>query len=216
MSGSKLILKTPHLGLFVARRNSGKSHLMAHLLHTLARGKKFSWVLVISPTAFTGAWAEIVGRDHVYQEFDSDHLDTIMEEQAELREQGVDNPGLIILDDCLGAANFNSDTFTKLAASGRHYGITLWISFQSYFKAPTVVRANSDYLFILGTQNERVVKALYDEFGGLGFESQAALRAYTASATANYGALCVDNLDQKAPTKIIRAPAKLPQFRITQ
>ena len=139
-----------------------------------------------------------------------------MEEQAELREQGVDNPGLIVLDDCLGAANFNSDTFTKLAASGRHYGITLWISFQSYFKAPTVVRANSDYLFILGTQNERVIKALYDEFGGLGFESHAALRTYTATATANYGAMCVDNLDQKAPTKIVRAPAKLPQFRITQ
>ena len=216
MSAKKLTIKCPHLALFVARRNSGKSHLMAHLLHTLARGKKFNWVLVISPTAFTGAWAEIVGRDHVHSEFDAEMLEEIMEQQAELRDNNTDNPGLVILDDCLGAANFHSDTFTKLAASGRHYGITLWISFQSYFKSPTVVRTNTDYLFILGTQNERVVKALYDEFGGLGFESQAALRAYTASATANYGALCVDNLDQKAPTKIIRAPAKLPQFRIKQ
>ena len=75
---------------------------------------------------------------------------------------------------------------------------------------------NADYLFVQGCQKERVNKALYDEFGGLSFDSQAALRAYTASATVNYGALCVDNLDQKAPTKIIRAPAKLPQFRITQ
>jgi hypothetical protein len=211
-----LAIKTPHLALFVARRNSGKSHLMAHLLYTLAKGQRFRWVLVISPTAFTGAWADIVGKDYVHPEFDSDLLDELMEEQGALREEGVDNPGLVILDDCLGAANFQSDTFTRLAASGRHYGITLWISFQSYYKAPTVVRANSDYLFVMGVQNERVIKGLYDEFGGLGFETQAALRAYTATATRDYGALCVDNLDQKDPVKVVRAPAKLPQFRIKQ
>jgi len=212
----KLVLTTPHLALFVARRNSGKSHLAKFLL---ARAQRFKWVLVICNTSFTGDWGAIIGEENVLPVFDGEQLENLMERQAQLREDGVDNPGLIIMDDLIGAAHFESDVFTRLACAGRHYKITCWIACQHLFKLPPVLSSNSDYLFILGVQNERVLKDLWDTFGGLGFDDVKALRAYALKATENHGAMCVDNTAAGAkgsPVRTVRAPAKLPQFRITQ
>ena len=123
------------------------------------------------------------------------------------------------MDDLIGAAYFASDVFTRLACSGRHYKITCWIACHHLFKLPPVLRSNSDYLFILGVQNERVLKDLWDTFGGLGFNDVKALRAYALKATENFGSLCIDNTSagsKRSPVRTVRAPAKLPQFRITQ
>ena len=212
----KLTLKTPHLGLFVARRNSGKTTLMRHLLYTLARGQKFRWVTVISPTAFNGEWTSIVGDQSVLPTFDEDYIADLMEEQAGLRDSGTDNPGLLILDDCLGAANFQSEVFTRLASAGRHYQISLWISTQHFFKLPPVLRTNADYMFVLGVQNERVARALWEEFGGLSFDTWKALQAFAATATRDFGALCVNNTDARSPVSVVRAPSKQPAFKIRQ
>ena len=210
------VMACPHLALFVARRNSGKSFLMRHLLHVLARGKKFRWVLVISPTSFNGEWSAVVGEDNVLSVFDDDQITRLMDRQAELREDDVDNPGLLILDDCLGAANFGSDLFTRIASAGRHYRVSLWVAAQHYTKMPPVIRTNSDYLFILGTQNDKVVKALWDEFGGLGFTDWKAFRSHAAQAVADFGALVVDTHDSKQPVRRVRAPSKPVEFQLRQ
>ena len=206
---TKLTITTPNLSLFVARRSSGKTHLQKHLLYVLAKGGRFKWVLVIT----------IVGAENVLPIFNAEQVETLMQRQADLREDGIDNPGLLILDDCLGSANFQSDLFTKIASAGRHYRITVWASFQHYHKCPTVIRTNADYLYIMGVQNERVIKALYEEYGGLSFNDVKALKEYALKATQNFGAMCVDNTAAGAkgsPCRTVRAPAKLPQFRITQ
>ena len=216
---AKLVLTTPHLGLFIARRSSGKTHLQKHLAYVLAKGGRFKWILVITPTAFNGEWSAIVGEDAVLPVFDPEQVETLMQRQAELREDGHDNPGLLILDDCLGSANFQSDLFTKIASAGRHYRITVWASFQHYHKCPTVIRTNADYLYIMGVQNEKVLKSLWDEYGGLGFNDVKALRAYALKATENFGAMCIDNTSagsKGSPVRTVRAPAKLPLFKISQ
>ena len=189
---------------------------MRHLLHVLARGKKFKWVLVVSPTKFTLEWSSIVGDDNVLDVFDPDQIALLFDRQAALREDNVDNPGLLILEDTLGAANFASDLFTRIASAGRHYRVSVWVSAQHLFKICPVIRGNADYLFVLGTQNDRVVKALWDEMGGLGFDSWRELRAYVARAVENYGALSIDTHDQKTPVKTTRAPSKPAQFKISQ
>ena len=215
---AKLVLTTPHLALFVARRSSGKTHLQKHLLYVLAKGGRFKWVLVITPTAFNGEWSAIVGEANVLPVFDPEQVDTLMQRQAELREDGIENDGLLILDDCLGSANFQSDLFTRIASAGRHYRITVWASFQHYHKCPTCIRTNDDLVFVMGVQNERVLKSLYEEYGGLGFDDVKTLRAYALRATQSFGALCVDNMAagaKESPVRTVRAPAKLPAFKIS-
>ena len=216
MSAAKLVLQCPHLCLFVARRNSGKSYLMCHLLHVLAKGKKFKWILVVSPTKFNGFWSEIVGDDNVLDTFDPEQIATLFDRQAALREDNVSNEGLLILDDALGACNLQSDLFTRMASAGRHYRVSIWLAAQHYFKVPCIVRGNCDFAFVLGSQNDRVVKALFDEMGGLGFDTWRELRAYTARAVESYGCLAIDTHDQKAPVKTTRAPSKPAQFRLSQ
>jgi len=213
---AKLVLQCPHLCLFIARRNSGKSYLMRHLLHVLAKGHKFKWVLVVTPTKFNQEWSSVVGDDNVLDTFDPKQIATLFDRQAALREDNVLNEGLLILDDCLGACNLQSDLFTRMASAGRHYRVSIWLAAQHLFKIPCVIRGNCDYAFVLGTQNDRVVKALWDEMGGLNFASWRELRAYTARAVESYGALTIDTHDQKSPVKPTRAPSKAAQFRITQ
>ena len=216
MSAAKLTLKCPHLALFVSRRNSGKSYLMRHLLHVLAKGHKFKWVLVVTPTKFNLEWSSIVGDDAVLDTFDEDQIATLFDRQAALREDNVSNEGLLILDDALGACNLQSELFTRMASAGRHYRVSIWLAAQHFWKVPPCIRGNADYLFVLGSQNDRVVKALWDEMGGLGFDSWRELRAYTARAVENFGCLAIDTHDQKTPVKVTRAPSKPAQFKILQ
>ena len=212
---SSLKIECPHLALFMARRNSGKTTLMKHLLGVLARGKKFRWVTVISATAFTREWAAVVGEKHVLPEFDPEWLDALLKRQAALKADGVDNQGLLILDDCLGSANFGSEIFTRIASAGRHYGVTVWASFQHHFKAPTVLRTNADLVFCLNVNNDRVSKALYEEYAPPGFKDWQALKAYATKASKDYGALCIDN-SRGGKALVIRAPKTKSSFRISQ
>jgi hypothetical protein len=182
----------------------------------LARGKRFRWVIVISPTSFTQEWSSIVGPDNVLSVFDPEQVGHLMDRQGELREDGVNNPGLLILDDCLGAANFQSDLFTRIASAGRHYRVSVWVACQHYSKMPPVVRTNSDYLFILGVQNDKVVKALWDEFGGLGFDDWKAFRSHAAAAVKDFGSLVLDTHDAKHPVRCVRAPSKPAEFQLRQ
>ena len=161
------VIKTPNLSLFLGRRNTGKSTLMIHLLRTLAKAQKFAWVRVYSPTAFTGVWAAIVGEENVQGVFDTEELEEILESQARIRSRGGKNAneGLVILDDCLGTCSFQNDLWTRIA-SGRHYGLTFWISAQHCFKLPPVIRSNADYTYLLGVHGDRVVKSLFEDGGG--------------------------------------------------
>ena len=212
---SQHVIKTPNLSLFLGRRNTGKSTLMIHLLRTLCKAQKFAWVRVYSPTAFTGVWGNIVGEDNVEAVFDNDELESILESQAGIRSRGGKNEGLILLDDCLGAVSFQDSLWTRIACAGRHYGLTVWISAQHLFRIPATVRGNSDYVYVLGIQPERVVKALWEEGGGLGLDLPA-FRERIAVAVKDFGALVVDSHDQRTPLRTIRAPSRATPFRIQQ
>jgi hypothetical protein len=115
----------------------------------------------------------------------------------------------------LGSANFGSDIFTRIAAAGRHYGVTVWASFQHFFKAPTVLRTNADMLFCLNVNNDRVSKALFEEYGPPGFKDWQALKAYAAKASKDYGALCIDN-SRGGKVVVVRAPKSARGFRVSQ
>ena len=215
MSAAKHTIKTPNLSLFLGRRNTGKSTLMIHLLRTLCRAQKFAWVRVYSPTAFTGVWGAIVGHEHVFDTFDTEELEAILEAQASIKSRGGDCQGCIILDDALGSVSFQDSLWTRIACAGRHYGLTVWISAQHLFKLPPVIRSNADYTYVLGVQPERVVKSLWEEGGGLGLDLPA-FRERVAAAVREFGALVIDSHDQKTPLKNIRAPSRPTPFRLQQ
>ena len=213
---SQHVLRPNTLSIFAARRCSGKTTLMLHLLKTLCKSKSVNWVLVISPTAFCeGVWSEVVGAEHVREEFDENELESILAQQAAIRSRGGSNPGLLILDDCLGSVPWNSPIWTRIATAGRHFEISVWTTSQYYYKLPCVLRSNADALYIMGSHPDRVVKSIYDENGGLdGCPTWQAFRELVKSGTVNYGCLVLEAKTQALRT--IRAPSRPTPFKIEQ
>ena len=211
MSG--LELRCPHLATFIARRNSGKSHLQKYLLHCLAGAGKFSWVLVISPTKFNGEWCSIVGEDNVREAWDEAEIERILEHQKACKMKGKPNPGLLILDDCLGSVHFQSPICLRLASTGRHFDVSVWISFQHWGKAPAFIRSNVDTMYIINPQNDRVIRSLHDEFSPEGYPDWRDWKRFVLEACRDFGVVAVGS--DRIP-HVIRAPAELPQYQLAQ
>jgi hypothetical protein len=91
-----IVLKTPTLSLFCAKRNSGKSHLAAYLLYMMAKSNTFDYVLVVSPTDFTGFWARKIGSENVLQEFSEMWLLALLEHQKQQVERKKTNAAVFL------------------------------------------------------------------------------------------------------------------------
>ena len=210
-----IILKTPTLSLFCAKRNSGKSHLAAYLLYMMAKSNTFDYVLVISPTDFTGFWAGKVGPENVQQDFTELWLLALLEHQKQQVEKKKSKCRcLLILDDCLAAANFQSNIFTRLATAGRHYNLTVWAMFQHMHKIPTVMRSNADYVFYLNNLSDKVCKAIFEEYQTEKFSNWRDLQIWSKSAVEDHGVILIDNTGPDALINRIRAPSVLPSYRL--
>ena len=183
-----------------------------HLTKLLAKANKFEWIRCVTPTAFNGEWSSCLGADAVHETLDTGWLQDLLDRQAAGVEQGVRNRGLLILDDALGSVSFKSPIWTRIAASSRHYQVTVWVSTQHLFKLPPVVRYNADYVFVLGPQPKKTVLALWEEFQprGVGDEKQM---AKLAKMTADYGCCLIDVA--RLGMHRIKAPARV-EFRIRQ
>jgi energy-coupling factor transporter ATP-binding protein EcfA2 len=214
---SKLVIKPGSISLFVARRGSGKTYLLKYLLGVLARSRAVCWIEVISPTSFNGEWSTVVGEKHVQAVYSEQWVEQLLAGQARLLENGTPNPGLLILDDCLGSVNLSRPVFTRLAAAGRHYGLTLFITSQHLWGLPPVLRQNADQVFVLGHPNTRTVSGLMEELAPRNIDTARQLAAVIKRATANYGALCI-SLAEGGRMVTVRAPAlaQARQFRISQ
>ena len=210
-------MNTGTLSLFIAMSNSGKTFLQRHLLKQMTDCKRFKWVYVISPTKFNHEWTDIVGDKNVADEFDEAAIMRLLKHLAKIAEKGKQNPGLLILDDCMGSVQFHNKIFAKLASTGRHYaGLTVWASFQYYFKVPTVMRENAAYLFMLNQVNMKVAKALLEEKANLVYENARELKDEFKRRTDNYGVVVIQSHDRERPSLTIRAPHPEKKYKILQ
>ena len=208
-----LEISTPHLAAFIARRNSGKNHLQKHMLHLLSRAGKFAWVKVVTPTKFNCEWSDIVGEDNVSEQWDESEIMRMLEHQKTCREKGKPNPGLLILDDCLGTVQFQSPLLVRLASTGRHYDLSLWMSFQHWGKTPAFIRSNVDLMVVMNPQSEKIIRSLYDEFCPEGFATWRDWKAYVLGATKDYGAVVIG--PDRTP-HMVRAPGELAAFKLAK
>jgi len=70
---------------------------------------------------------------------------------------------LLVWDDFQGMFNMNtSKAMTVLAASGRNFGISMWVSSQDRVGIATMIRRNAEYWF-LGNNTVKVINDLADE-----------------------------------------------------
>jgi hypothetical protein len=207
------VIKNPCLLTCYAKRNSGKSHLLKHLLKDCMKRKQFQWIIVFSATKFNGEWSDIVGEKCVYDDFNPDMVNALLANQAKLVKKKKAKPGLLLFDDMIGTANFKSDIISKIAIASRHFLISVWITAQFPTKMPPLIRQNSDYSLVLNSVNERIARLIYEEFPTTFFKSWKEVEAYFNENTKNYGCILIDN-KQECHYSVIRAPNTVAKFKI--
>jgi hypothetical protein len=157
-----------------------------------------------------------VGPNNVSDKFNAEWIQSLLQKQGELINKGKAAPGLLILDDMVGTANWNCDVMTKIAISARHYNISCWISTQWYFKLSTTLRGNCNYMFILNNVSDKLAKALHEELPCAKFDKSKDLQKYANSVTVDYGVLMYDNTAGNPQVFAIKAPAKIPKFKLLE
>lgn len=161
----KVQFATPGMFLCVARKFSGKTHLIKYILYNLIQEQRFDYGLVISPTAATGAW-NIVPPEYIHEKWSDDLIQRLINKQRQFTREGKNVNCFLVLDDVLGSVNLKSDLFTQLATYGRQFNITIFLIVQKFTHAvPVVVRENSEYVLLLRQPNAAVLKNMYEEFG---------------------------------------------------
>ena len=196
-----------------ARKNSGKTHMIKALIHLAFKKKYFKWVIIISPTAFNGEYAKLIGEKNVFSHFDPESIDAMLNYQESLIKKNRGTQGLIIMDDCLGSLDFNHRVFSKLFSTNRHFKVGVWCTTQKFKALPTIIRGNADKVILLNSVSDTLAKSLHEEYSSDKFESWRHLQNFCHSCTQDFGGVCID-IGQTGSYTHVRAPSVLPKFNV--
>jgi hypothetical protein len=165
------IPRHPSSVLFNGRSGSGKSVLIHNLLAKPQFYKDYFDLIYL----FSGA------PDDLFDDLDipenrtftddstwENKLSTILSKQKDtVKKRGIDKAPkvLILYEDIQNHQKFmrRSKWFLKTFIANRHYGVSTWITSQSFTKTPRACRINCNNLFIFrGTQGE--IRLIIDEY----------------------------------------------------
>ena len=200
--------------LMVAKRRSGKSQLVKDLMYY--KRKLTAGVAMSGTESGNGFYGTFVPQLFVYNEFDQNALQRLVDRQRRLSKEGKAGGVFIILDDlAFDRRTMNSKIMRELLFNGRHYKVTLILCMQYVLDLSPGLRANIDYVFALkeNVYREKLFKNFFPMVGNL-----PTFNAIMDAVTEDYGALVLDNTanSSKLEDCIFWYKAKLdrPAFRI--
>lgn len=209
-------LKLPCNILLCGKTNSGKTHLLKCLIGLHA--DFFNYGVIISSTSFNGEY-DFVPDEFVFEDFDPVIVENIMAKQREFVMEVKEGKRrkvpecFIVIDDQLGILELHQkkNMFDVLFSKSRHLHITIFLSIQSCSYLSTTIRANSTYVFITKLKSSSV-RMMYDV--SIGFDTEQEFKNYLKRNCKEYRVIMFDDTDDENFTKIIRAPAEIPEFQL--
>jgi ABC-type dipeptide/oligopeptide/nickel transport system ATPase subunit len=153
----------------IAPTGSGKSNLMAFLLHSVYR-HVFSKIYICSSNVHENRL-----NDHAYDflKFDETRLfDTINNEICEYIKMDIEtdedkNDGakyLLIIDDLTHEINSNSQrSLFALFTKGRHINLSIWVISHKYVFLKRIIRNNLTHMIIFHTSSESEIETIYKD-----------------------------------------------------
>lgn len=208
--------KTPSFSLLAASPRSGKSYLIEFMLKKLWSEGRFSYGFVFSTTAKMNGDYNYLPQKFIYEAYDDDILLRIMAHQ---KSKGGPRapPAFLILDDCMGDANFKSKVFTKFTGGYRHYNLTVFIAVQYINQIPQTIKNCTTYAFFFKQKSLQSITALWKAFVSTFYDKVKKWQEDLEKYTRNYWVLILDMDAEGAKEQCflrIRAPANLPQIQI--
>ncbi len=195
--------------VFIARRRSGKSVLMADLLYYLSEDKIPRCVIFSATEGQNAFYSKYVPDSFIYNSFEENIFNRIIEDQKLLVERQklgdisskIDTRMVIVLDDCgFDKKIMKMENLKFLFQNGRHINVTIMMSIQYIYDLPCELRANVDFVFCLKDTSPKNVIKLYECYMGV-FGNIHTFRKALDQSTQNFECLIYDNTKQ---TTVIR------------
>ncbi len=190
---------------------AGKSHLIKYLVKKMTTGpNRINSALVFTQTKFSDMnQLDWIDESHVFGEYDEEVI-------AAYLNYHVEHPnkiGLLVFDDVCGMDTFSSPLFKSLVTNHRHYHVNIIMSLQYMKSIPLLIRTVTNFYITFYSSNRRLIDALYDEYGG-----ELTKPEFTSLITRlqRYQFLWIDahESDVYQKYRILRAPAKIPAFKL--
>ena len=178
----------------LAKRNSGKSVLLKHLVES--ERHKFSKIYVICPTEkINKFYSDIVDDECIFDSYDEKWVNKLIDKMTEINSNKPAKERknvLLILDDLVSDHNFHqSPSFKKIIIRGRHINIGIILTFQYLNLIPPTARSNMDTLFV-GQMNKQSIDLLVSEFISGDISKEEFIKMYNR-CTRDYNFLVINN-----------------------
>lgn len=187
--------------VFLGSRNKGKSTLVAEVLYSIS---DIPFAMCMSGTEEgNGFYSDIIHPLFVYNKFEPEALIELVNHQKKkaktLKDQGKilkkcpEHHVCVILDDlAYDKSMMKQDAIREIFFNGRHYGITLLMTFQFMMELKPDMRANIDYIFVCKENKKDNIERLYRFFFGM-FDKVADFKKTLEACTNDYGCIVAYN-----------------------
>ena len=177
--------EVPGLFLIIAPPGSGKSTLVKFDLFNGALLKTYDYAIVFTCTPYDYSF---IPRKFIFTMFNESNIARILKYQKE----NIHLRLLLIFDDMIGEAQFNTRLMNILVTQYRHYNVGLIITTQYVNKIPPTIRESCSKAFILKLQTENAYKVCFESFGCM-FGKISTFKNYVEHNTRDHNFIVVNN-----------------------
>jgi len=186
----------------VAKRNSGKSFAVRHILKHLSVNQGIPGGIIIAPTDEEQQfYSDFVPDLYIHYKFENSILGNLFHRQKIVQEKRrkyakkgkrVDARVFLVMDDCLDSkgAWSKDELIKKIFFNGRHHHITFILTMQFPLGIQPELRSNIDYVFLLANNIQSDQKRLYDHYAGV-FPNFNMFKTVFAELTKDYGCMVI-------------------------
>ena len=209
-------IKTPSLILMSACPGSGKSHMIKHLIHILAKANRFKYGKVFTGTSFTSFFKKFLPAKAV-SAYNANSLRAFLKMQKTKKEtSGNSPPAFLIFDDVLGCVKFNDKLILHVLTTYRHYNLVVILASQYLYAIPPFIREASTYVFVWHQKTNRNLDAVYQSYGASDYEPKDFRKMINDTTRERFVALLINNNEYETSRKYTKykAPSTL-NFKIT-
>lgn len=202
----------------VAKRKSGKSYLLRHIVKHYAHN--YSKIFVCCPTEelrpFYGSFVPSNCIFPTYTEEWGNELLLRLHEANKGTDENEMKRVLLILDDIVSDVDLHhSSSIETIYSRGRHLGITMVLTTQYLKNVSPLIRGNSDYI-LAAQQNKASVELLCSEFLSGDISKQDFLKLYNKN-TFDFNFLMINCSSTKTGARdeiyaVIKAPIERPNL----
>lgn len=172
--------------LIIAKRGSGKTVLVQHILYKLGIfSKLMKNTTIISPTKDYSNKYE--GAD-IHFQLTEDILNRVISKQK----KNIELPGVIVMDNCLACS---MPSYNNIMMNGRHYNLTTITTISDPLGLSPSMRINFDYIFMLKESSTINKKKLWENYASMFPNFECFDKAFS-KLTENYSCMVINNRSQ--------------------